>query len=214
LATTFTSIGQAARKINTAVKSGSRKALNEAVKETNKMVLKELKAETGFANTFLKQRIWMYTATAKIPTASIKIAIKHGIHLGDPVMKPKEKKIRVSVAGHSRKTPKGQATIKGHKRTYFGVTAQLGPKGRTLINDGFYRILSVGKANRKLKEIVLARKGEKPYPTVALKTDLFQQSAKRIQKPASDLLNRLFSKNMNAYINDAITKTVSATTDT
>jgi hypothetical protein len=203
---TFTSLSQAAKKINTSVKSGSRKALNDAVRATNKEVLDELKAETKLPQSFIKQRIWMYTATVKIPVASIKIAVQRAIHIADPVFKPKEKKVVSKVSSFSRKTKHGEVSVKGHRRTFFGVTAVIGNAGRQLIDNGFLRILSVGKANRKLKEIVLARKGASAYPTTALKTDIFQVAARKVREPAINMLVRLFNANMSARVDDAMSK--------
>ncbi len=186
------SFAKVARSIRSAVNSGSRKALNQALDETHKKMLADLKGQTGFPTAYIKDRVRKLKATTKLPKAKIYATFKLGISMADPIFKATPRQMRVTVKGaHSK-----YGVIKrNYKMTATGATAKVGNLSRAIVATGFLRTVRGGK------ELMLARAGKSRYKTVSLTTDMFRKAVIAQEKPARDYLSNTFHK----LVNDAIT---------
>ncbi len=114
-----------ARDLRKTLKAAQEKALKEALAETKKKVMSDLRSDTGLTNKALEKRVLVVKPKKGFSTGSINIAIKFGVALSE--FKPIAKMVR------------------GAKRAYEGVTVKLGSVGRNLVPGAFLRDVSSKK---------------------------------------------------------------------
>jgi hypothetical protein len=186
------SVGQACRAINSAVKSGSIRALNKALTKTKNKLVKDLKDDTGLKSETLSKRILLIKARSKNLKGSINIATKIDVQLS--AFSPKEKGVKVP--GKRKPGTKGRPK----SRTYIGVTVKMGKSARQLVPGGFLRTVRSGK------EIILTRTNDTRYPVKAMKSDVLKQSAKARQNEAIQYLQKEFAATNKIEIDAALAK--------
>lgn len=188
------SLGKATRKIGQAVATGMIRGLNKAIDKTKTRVIRQLREETGLSSEQVYRRVLPIKAKKGKPNGSINIATKFDISLA--YFKPKEKVVKLP----SKRTSRGKGRPKN--RTFYGTTVKIGNNPRQLVPGGFLRTVKSGK------ELVLARKGQARYPTVALKTDIFRKVAQKHQVENSEFLKKTVDELTPHEIEFALSQTL------
>ncbi len=201
---------KAFKRIDKAIKASTVSTLNKALSATHTKVKKELRTETGLSNDEISERIRVYKATQKNPKASIRIAIKVGIHLSK--MKAQVKRVTATVRNAYSK-PSG-IIKKAFKSKFYGASVKIGKQPRQLVPGGFLATTKRGKL------LVLARKEAvdadgtnyvpnkvtSKRPTIALRTKVFSDAAKRIQEECSKYMKQYLSDNYTEQLQANLSK--------
>lgn len=182
-------ISKVAKQIAKATITGSKRALNKAASKATTQMIRSLRTDTGLPTDRLKARVRAYKATDVKLMSSVNVATKRGVNLSDEAFKPKEVKLRVQPK-NGKRSKRGKVKA----RTYFGVSVKIGKDPRGLVPGGFLRSVS------SKKDLVLKRKGERKYPTEALKSDVVNRKAEARAKEIQDLLFKSFTERLDAEI--------------
>lgn len=189
-----------ASDIAKAINLGTKRALNRAAAKANTQMSQKIRDDSGLASAFIKKRLRVYKATNAKMMSSVNVATKQGVHLSE--FKPKVVAVRV-VPKNATISKRGRAKPK----TYYGVTVKIGTQPRGLVPGGFLRTVASGKT------LVLARKGDKPYPTVALKTDVIERSALANSDAVAKAMSDSFNDQLQSQIDYALATKFAADSD-
>lgn len=193
---------KAFKGIDNAIKQGTARALNRALSSTKTRVVRSLREDTGLKTSDITARTRSRKAAQNRLGVILAIAVKFGIALSK--FSPLEKTVRVNRKGFS-----------GKGIPYLGVSVKIGGKARQLYPGAFFLRGKTGEAVIGRKEAFDSKgqnytgRGSK-YPTVKLKTDIFQESAKKNEASMKQYLVDTFDKNVTHEIEYAISSKLSS----
>lgn len=167
---------KAFKGIDRAIKQGTQRALNRALKTTKTSVVRTLREETGLKTDLITERIRAKSAKGDSNNVILALAVKFDVPVGR--FQPKAKKVMSS---------------SGKRRV--GATAKIGKGSRELVPGSF---LIPGTT------AVVKRVGSERTPTKHPKSDVFRKAAQAAQRPAEAKLKETFEKNVSHEIDFAV----------
>lgn len=199
------SLGKAMRRINSAVKTGTIRAMNRAADSARSQMAKTIRDETGLPLKRVNTRVGTTKANSKRFFSSVNVATKVGIPLDE--FKPKISKIRLPAK------PVSGRRGRPRQRVFHGVTVKIGGAPRELVSGGFLTKVKNGKT------LVLARKraissgsydnqagGTKARdrrPTTRLRQNVILKAAQANAQMVKKQMQSVFEKNIGREIDFA-----------
>lgn len=191
-------IASSLKSLNSAVKTGSIRALNKAVSSAKSRLAKAMRQDTGLTSKVIGKRLLARKANVKKLNASLNIAVKYGVPLKD--LKAKEKRVRVKHRG-GRKA-----------QVHTGVTIKIGSNARTLAPGVFPLVGKTGEAmlGRKQafsKGTYIHSSGPK-YKTFTPKLPVVLDSAIARKTEIEKHMQDTFDKNVHHEIEYAVSQAI------
>jgi hypothetical protein len=179
--------------VDTAIKTGTARALNRALSTAKSQMVKKLREDTGLKTDVINTRTLAVKANVNHLSAILKIAVKFGIALSK--FGPSARKV---IAKYSD----------GTKRARQGVTAKIGKQARQLVPGAFLldnkRGLAVVGRKAAYDENGQYVDSKTQGKLVNLKTTIFTEAAVRNQAEVQKVMNQAFIDRVDHEIDYAI----------
>ena len=178
----FSSISDVLKGTSSAIKLGTKRAINRSVSSTKTFISRNLKEEIGLKTRDINSRLKANkTQSGNNKPHSFRGSVGIATRINFPLRLFSPRRIKI-------KTGRG---------TRYGVTVKLGKEGKKLAEGGFLM-------NVRGKEIVAQRKGDARKPTKEVRTTLFLDSVLRNVKLYKTFLTKEFKRIKGATIKHAI----------
>lgn len=179
----FKSISDVLKGTDSAIKLGTKRAINRSVSSTKTFISRNLKDEIGVKAKDINSRLKVNkTQSGNNKPYSFRGSVGIATRVQMPMRLFSPRRIKI-------KTGRGPRV---------GVTVKLGKEGKTLVEGGFLMTVKSGA------EIVAARKGMERKPTKELRTTLFLDTVLRNVKLYKNFLTKEFKRIKGATIRYAI----------